>query len=164
MSKKYPKKVAILKSYEILGQINCFQKRFQNELQRGQNFHCFVHYFYQILRALCFSVLQSMHQSSYAFSKLLCQNSGETIRQQKNACHKSLRRIKHSTAKSSFSVYNNNAAVVDMDPRLLNIKWAHLKMGKIEHLFSQYPITRSLFISILSVNEKNFSRRQNINI
>ena len=37
-------------------------------------------------------------------------------------------------------------------------------MGKIEHLFSQYPITRSLFISILSVNEKNFSRRQNINI
>ena len=126
---------------------------------------CFVHYFYKIVRALCFSVLQSMHQSSYAFSKL-CQNSGETIRQQKNACHKSLRRIKHSTAKSSFSVYNNNAAVVDIDQRLLNIKCAHLKMGKIQHLFSQYPIKRSLFISILSlsVNEKNFSRCKNINI
>ena len=58
-------------------------------------------------------------------------------------------------------MYNNNAAVVDIDPRLLNIKWAHMKMGKIEHLFSQYPITRSLFT--VSVNEKNFSR-QNINI
>ena len=41
MSKKYPKKVAILKSYEILGQINCFQKKIRNELHRRKKFSLF---------------------------------------------------------------------------------------------------------------------------